>query len=351
MKRFTIKFLAATALFFIPAIVFRFQVADKTSGDIGELGMIPFGKEKDRLGVSSDKREIVPEANVVNVFNPDELCRYSTVTIGDSFSQFGRNGYQYSLSSRLGSTVANFICYPSFNVLKNYLFLLNNGYFTDQQTVILESVERSLIGRFSRLDSLESYRDLPKRGNSVSSHKEASSDEAVSFNDEKTKKPFLNSYFSWIRLSVGYRNPIRHFSLTKDCFTHDRFSRTLYVYNSEKARDGDLLWEGIREEDFQKAACNMKKMIDYSEQKGIHLIILIACDKYDAYEPWIKDIHKVNPTLDSIPQDKRIFVSRECLRKAIGQGTKDVYKVNDTHWSVVGADIVGNSLYEWMMSR
>ena len=346
MKRFTIKFLAAAALFFIPAIVFRFHVADNTSGDIGELGMIPFGKEKERLGVSWYQRDMGPEAQVVDIYNPDELCRYSTVTIGDSFSQFGKNGYQQSLSNRLGSTVANFKCYPSYNVLNNYLILLNNGFFTDQQTVILECVERSLIGRFSRIHSLESDRPLPERKTSVSSDEEFPSP-----TEEESKKPFLNSFFSWIRLSVGYRNPIRQFPLTKACFTHDRFAQTLFVYNSEKARDGDLLWEGIRKETYEKAADNMKRLIDYSEQKGIHLIILIACDKYDAYEPWIKDAHKINPTLDHVPDDRRIYVSRGCLRDAIGQGIQDVYKVNDTHWSVVGADIVGNSLYDWMMTR
>lgn len=344
MKRFTIKFLAAAALFFIPAIVFRFHVADNTSGDIGELGMIPFGKEQDRLGVSWYQREMGPKANVVDVYSPDELCRYSMVTIGDSFSQFGKNGYQYSLSNRLGSTVANFVRYPSYNNLKTYLILLNNGCFTDQQTVILECVERSLIASFSKIDSLESFRPLPKRGVSLPPLEESSS------NKNNSNISFLNSYFSWIRLSVGYRNPIQHFSLTKDCFTHDHFSHTLFVYNSKIAGDGDLLWEGIQEDDFEKAVCNMKKMIDYSEKKGIHLIILIACDKYDAYEPWITDIHEVNPTLDKIPNDRRIYVSRECLRDAIGKETLDVYKVNDTHWSVVGADIVGNSLYEWMMA-
>ena len=40
--------------------------------------------------------------------------------------------------------------------------------------------------------------------------------------------------------------------------------------------------------------------------------------------------------------------TREYLRRSISIGTKDVYKLNDTHWSVVGADIVGGALYDWM---
>lgn len=340
MIKFTIKFLAAAALFFIPAFVFQVFVINETSGDLGRLGMIPFGKENDGLDVSWYHRNIGPTANVVNIEDPAALSSFSTITIGDSFSQFGKNGYQYSLSDRLDSTVANFICYPSLNPLINYLILLNNGYFTEGQTVILESVERRLVKRFGRVGPLNSYRTLPKR--------EQNAEKEQVTSGKQSQRPFLNLYFSWIRLSLGYRNPIRHFSLTKDCFTHERFSRTLHVYNSEKANDGDLMWERNSREAYEKTATNMKEILDYSEKKGINLIILVACDKYDAYEPWIKDVHLENPTLDNVPVNGRIFVTRECLRNAIDKGTKDVYKVNNTHWSVVGADIVGNSLYEWI---
>lgn len=244
------------------------------------------------------------------------------------------------MSNRLGCTVANFRCYPSHNILENYLILLNNGYLTSDQTVILECVERSLIRRFSRFNEsnpFESYQDLPER--------------EVLYSEETPHKPFLNLYFSWIRLSIGYQNPVRRFSLAMDCFTHKWFSHTLYIYNSKKARDGDLLWEGISVDKKKRAANNIKKMIDYSEKKGINLIILIACDKYDAYEPWIKNNHPKNPTLDNLPTDRRVFNSRECLRNAIGKGIKDVYKLNNTHWSVVGADIIGNNIYECIMAN
>lgn len=334
MIKFTIKFLIAAALFFIPAIVFRFFVLNGTSGDLGELGMIPFGKENDGLEVGWYQRDMSPAAHVINVEDPDTLRCFSTVTVGDSFSQFGKNGYQYALSDRLGHPVANFRCYPSHDLLENYLILLNNGYFTGDQTVILECVERMLIYRFSEIGAPDSYQVLPRR--------DPPSDEEI------PPKPFLNSYFSWIRLSLGFRNPIPHFSLTKDCFTHKRYARTLHVYNSEKAQDGDLLWEGLRPEAYEKAALNMKRILDYSEEKGVHLVLMVACDKYDAYEPWIQDAHAENPTLDHVPADRRIYVSRKCLREAIGKGIQDVYKLNNTHWSVVGADIVGNDLYEWL---
>ena len=337
MTKFTIKFLIAAALFFIPALVFQVYVRNNTSGDLGALGMIPFGKENDGLDVSWYHRDMGPEANAINIYDPDTLRSFAAVTVGDSFSQFAKMGYQYALSDRLGCTVANFRCYPDFGFLENYLTLLNNGYFAEGQTVILECVERNVISTFSRLDSPESFQDIPERD--------------LSPDEEKSGTPFLNAFFSWIRLSLGYRNPIAHFTLTKACFTHDRFSRTLHVYNSERIGDGDMLWERNSDDASEKAAVNIKRIIDYSEKKGINLVLMIACDKYDAYEPWIKEAHQQNPTLERIPQDQRIYVTRDCLRDAIEKGTLDVYKLNNTHWSIVGADIVGNDLYGWMKER
>ncbi len=111
-----------------------------------------------------------------------------------------------------------------------------------------------------------------------------------------------------------------------------------------------MLWERYTSEDYLKVAANIRKLIDLSDKKGVNLILMIACDKYDAYEPWIQNSHPQNPVLDNIPKEKRIYISRDCLRDAIEKDIKDVYKLNNTHWSTVGADIVGNDLYEWMVN-
>lgn len=337
MKRFLLKSIIAFAIVFLPACYFRFFVVPNASGDIGRLGMIPFGKEEEGLDVAWYQRRTDNDAKVIEVYSPDSLRFFNLVTIGDSFSQFNENGYLFSLSQRLGYSVANFRRFPSIDLIENYLVLLNNGYFVEGQTVILESVERTFFARFSGLDSLEKYISVP--------------DEVTNEGDAVSKKNFLNSYFSWIRLSLGYKNPIQHFSLTKVCFTHKRFDSTLHIYNSKWIGDGDILWDNITDEQYEDASQKLKQIIEISEAKGVNLIIMVACDKYDAYEPWIKDNHDVNPTLGHIPQNRRIYSSRECLRNAIEHGTMDVYKLNNTHWSVVGADIVGNDLFEWALER
>lgn len=337
MKQFATKFTIALAIFFIPVLFYYWVIIPNMSGDIGKLGMIPFGKDHEGLEVCWYQRIKNPDADVIDTNCPDSLKSYDIITIGDSFSQFNSNGYQQTLSSCMGCPVANFKSKSFSDVVEEYLILLNNDYIKNGQTVILESVERSFIGRFSNLKPFESYCEFLK----------TDSDNEDTYHHT----PFLNSFFSWIRLSLGYKNPIQHFSLTKVCFTHKRFDSTLHIYNSKWIGDGDILWDNITDEQYEDASQNLKQIIEISEAKGVNLIIMVACDKYDAYEPWIKDNHDVNPTLGHIPQNRRIYSSRECLRNAIEHGTMDVYKLNNTHWSVVGADIVGNDLFEWALER
>lgn len=336
MGKFTIKLIFLSLTFLIPAGYYRFFVEKELSGDIGNLGMIPYGDEYAGLGVSWYKRDSIDNAAVVNVCDKNSLKKFPIITIGDSFSQFKNNGYQYRLSARAGVPVANFKAPKYLNSPNCVIALINDGALNEGQTVIVESVERYLIQRFLDLDPLMKFMD-----------------EAVvvkEYKENKNNEAFLNRYLSWIRLKMNYMNPIAQYSLTKGCFTHPRYSDILHVYNDPKDDDGDLQWQNLSEDEFAMAGRNMEKLIDIAAEHGINLIILVATDKYDAYEPWISTDHPVNPTLEKIPRNSNILDTRPCLRSAIERGVKDVYKLNNTHWSVVGADIVGDSVYEVMNS-
>lgn len=332
MRRFTTKLIFISLIFLIPAGYYHCFVDKNVSGDIGKLGMIPFGDEYDDLDVVWYNRDSIANATVVNVYDRDSLKLFHIITIGDSFSQFKNNGYQFKLSSKTGSPIANFMIPYYLESPDCLMALINEGVLKEGQTVIVESVERNLIRRFSKVDTLIQFNNEIKVVND--------------FKENENNEPFLNRYLSWIRLELNYNNPIIHYSLTKDCFSHPSFSNTLYVYNDIKDGDGDLLWHNLSEDEFDRAGKNMEKIIDISNNKGINVIILIATDKYDAYEPWIATSHQENPTLCIIPKDCHIFDSRPLLRNAIENGIKDVYKVNDTHWSIVGADIIGDSIFE-----
>lgn len=333
MRRFLAKFIGASLLALLPAAYFSFIVVPNVSGEIGYLGMIPFGKEYEGLSVPGYERSGIDKADVIEVQSRDSLKYYSFITIGDSFSQFHENGYQWKLSSLSNTQIANFKNNYGFDSVNGYIALIDGEYLSSGQTVILERVERAIVYNFA---NAQFKVQEPEENEEPSS---------------SNKEPFLNRYLSWIRLLCNIRDPIQRFNLNKACFTHPVYSDKIFIYNSKTIKDGDILWRLNTEEDYAEMNKNIDELFELSEAKGINLILLIAADKYDTYSPWISDAHETNPTLSRIADNERIYISKDCLQKAISDDVMDVYKLNNTHWSVVGADIVASSLYEWMKTK
>lgn len=337
MKRFLPKFLLVCLLFFLPAAYYQYRVIPALSGDLGWLGQIPFGAQYEGLGLDGYERPFLEQALVLQVPEPDSLYAYPYITVGDSFSQQGQNGYQPRLSYLLGAPVANVPCPGSMSPFDLFTALLQADALHPGQTVIIENVERSLLGRLSHIDWQARYSPEPEPAAKPAGKKKATA-----------KEPFLNRYLSWLRLSAGFHNPVTRFRLQKPLFTHPRFASTLHVYNSPSIQDGDLMWSHIPDVWYPEAQEQLDSLISVSQAHGIQMILLIAADKYDSYEPWIQSRHVPNPTLEQMQFPRQVFNSRDCLRKIIGRGALDVYKLNNTHWSALGADMVADTLYAKM---
>ena len=105
------------------------------------------------------------------------------------------------------------------------------------------------------------------------------------------------------------------------------------------------------DDEYSKVANNLNKLFELAKERKISLLILIAADKYDTYSIWISDEHDDNPTFSRIPNNPNVFITKYCLQDAISNDVMDVYKLNDTHWSVIGADIVADALFLMMNER
>ena len=71
---------------------------------------------------------------------------------------------------------------------------------------------------------------------------------------------------------------------------------------------------------------------------------LIVGDKYDVYEPFIIDKHPHNPTLDNCPEEPWVINTKPMLQENARKGVKDIFRINDTHWSPIGAKLVADYL-------
>ena len=74
---------------------------------------------------------------------------------------------------------------------------------------------------------------------------------------------------------------------------------------------------------------------------------MVAADKYDMYYDYIEDNpYPRNPSFDYfINYDTTVFINtKTLLLPYLQQEIKDIYRVNDTHWSPIAAKIVGEHI-------
>ena len=312
MKRFAIKFYAVLALILPVIAYYNWKVAPNVSGALGVLDLVPYGQEYG-LNVGQMVNE-TDSLCTTQIHEISGIREFPVVTIGDSFSNQGLYSYPHFLGRDNGFKVGNIERRMFFAPVQDYLSLLNAGAFVPGQTVIVEIVEHYYVWRLAWLDfESTSYSDLSP------------------IVPGEYKKDVLSEAARWVRLSIGYNNPVRKFTLNKDCFSHPTRARQLHVYREE------MSFLNIPDDLVTQALANLKRLQEVSAEKGVDMYFLICADKYDSYEPWVEGKHPVCHILDRLPDDDHIITMTPYMRELIEAGAKDVYAINDGHASTVGA--------------
>ncbi|MBR1578506.1 MAG: hypothetical protein IJ653_07980 [Bacteroidales bacterium] len=314
MRRFAIKFYAIVAIILPVIAYYNWKVAPNVSGDLGLLNLVPYGQEYASLNVGGMVHPETDSLCVTQIHDAADIRKYPVVTIGDSFSNQGFVSFPHFLGRDHGFKVGNVERSMFYQPVQDYLSLLNAGAFVPGQTAIVEIVEHYYVWRLAWLDfDSTEYSEL---GPIVPG---------------KWQKDVLSETARWVRLSIGYNNPVRRFKLDKDCFSHPTRARELYVYREE------MSFLEISDELVIQALDNLARLQALSREKGVDMYFLICSDKYDAYEPWIAGKHPDNQILRRVPEDDHIIVMTPYMRELIADGVKDVYMVNDGHASTIGA--------------
>jgi hypothetical protein len=160
-------------------------------------------------------------------------------------------------------------------------------------------------------------------------------------NKKVNKDSELYNLCSWIRLQFDYGNPIFKHDLKQDCFSHSRYSQTLFRYID------DFNFKQTKPEDIEKAKENLILLNKKFAEKGIKMIFLIASDKYDVYRPFMTDNSlPIDTTTNGLSNlsDVCIINTKPMLQEMVRNGEKDVYMVNDTHWSYKASQKVAQKL-------
>lgn len=318
MKHFLLKASLFIIPFFALCLYIKFWEEPQWTGDLGRLGKIPFGS----LTPIQDNDTI--ENYVVNCKSIEELGNAKNITIGDSFSQ-QEKGYQLYLGNIINDTIYN-IRFNNLNPEESAIYLIKNNKIPNCKHLIIESVERSCIWRLNNIKfSICNY-------------------DSLSILKEEThisKFMTLTDIASYIRLKFSYKCPFSTVELSKPLFSHPTFHSSLVFLDSKN--DSDLSFINYNDSLYTKAIDNIIRLHTLAKQQNINLIYLIAADKYDVYSEYIKNNpFPVNLTLDKFKIDENWFInSKAIFQRHLQLGIKDIYYVNDTHWSPVGAQIVG----------
>lgn len=317
-------------ILFIPC----FYIIPYQSGDIGRMGCIPFG--------AYDTIFHSIEFNYVqNIDNFDSLQNADIITIGDSFSQQDREGYQNYIGHSINRIVYNFRLKDAQPENTAYT-LIKKRMIPNCKVLIIESVERKFIKslgkEFQILDNIL-YKPIMTTIPQNATKKVVDKSNSLVITLQQLSK----FYKTTLSLSKNYDL----LQLNKDMFTSQNYSKSLYFCNSVIVSDGDLLFKNLSIQNFQQAHNNLDSLVHEAHKHGIQIIYMVAADKYDMYYDYIEDNpYPRNPSFDYFKDyDTTVFINtKKLLLPYLQQGVKDIYRVNDTHWSPIAAKIVGEHI-------
>lgn len=275
------------------------------------------------------------------------------VTVGDSFSQGSGNGpnryYQDYLASRSEVEVLNVSLYPgSRNLLETVVVLLNSGFLEQARpkVLLLEIVERNCYKYAlpfdpAKTDTLENLRAAyAGRAAAVAEAEEAA---------PNLQAPgFINTgNFKWFLYNILYR-------ITPDAFVSKTFKVRLDqpLFSGEHGDTLLFLYKDINKvksanpEKLRQFNDNLNQLAALLLDRGIELCFMPAPDKYSLYAPYIVD----NPfppsrffeLLRPLGKNYRFIDTEAILRAELGKGEKDLYWLDDTHWSWKASEAIFN---------
>lgn len=247
------------------------------------------------------------------------------LTIGDSFSQQGKDGYQNYMALK-GVKVINFNNRSSQKYQMLY-DLFNLGFIdsTNVKTVIVECVERDLVW------SLQTIRQ--------------DHDSIVPFHNHPSKsepKWSLLEAKNYLMLRLGFKNPVRHVMMSRTLFSNDNRNE-LYFYEE------DLNSYHIEDKSKKAIVRNISLLKHKADSVGVGLIFLVCPDKYDVYQQYIIDNPYSRKTINEdfkelFPYPENLLMAKDLIMPYINKGGLDYYHFNDTHWSHKSAMVVADGL-------
>jgi hypothetical protein len=329
MKKFLIKLsftvLPVFLLLFGLVAYVTLSVLPRTTGDLGNLALIPFN-------CPDDSTDEMKELLFMNISQSNDLkdVRADVLTIGDSFSRMGRLGYQNYLAAQ-GVSVVNCARNLYENPFQYAYNILDLGLVDSTKigVLVVQVGERDLVYRSEEFDV-----------NKVDMNEPDTESRSGSGNGNPNAWSLLRA-----RDFLMYRlwSPVYKVTLDKDYF-NNKEPRSLYFYCAD-ITNGLNIDEGSK----QKVQQVYQVLTRKAEERGIALLLMVPVDKYDMYQDHIVDNpypHKtyVEDAHEIFGDTPHVMLCKYLLTPLIEKGEKDVFLFDDSHWSIKASEIVGKEL-------
>ncbi len=262
------------------------------------------------------------------------------ITIGDSFSHGGGAGlnpyYQDYLASKYDINILNINPIDSVHFIETVALLNNKNFLqkTGTKYVLIQSVERILTDRFAKKINLKV------------------DDQNITI----SKKVFNNIHLPVTIISTAnYKIPFYTFAY----HFKENAQKNIYKLKMKKklfslSSNNILIFrDDIRniplftELNIKQLNTNLNKLAHMLQKQNIKLIFMPTPDKYDLYYKYLSNNkHQKNPFFDLIRPLKKDYIfidTKKILEPYIDKGTKDIYHIDDTHWSHNASEAIANS--------
>ncbi|MDD2906766.1 MAG: hypothetical protein WBK95_02340 [Sulfurimonas sp.] len=313
-----------------------FQPSDNLK--VGDLGRMSYLKS------SFSKRELLNDLpRKHNDFTKIE--QIDIVTIGDSFSNGAAAGknpfYQDYIATDKNLTVLNIQPLKE-GYIETVVALYNSGFLKEisPKIIILESVERTCIGRFSK--EIDWNFNLNKE--------KLLQDFQVKYDDKKPELSLVNNlnYNAFLYSILYYFDDKAFFSsvylseVSKKLFSGREQSKFLYF------KDDLTNIDASNERSISLLNDNLNALQKLLKQKNTQLYFMPAVDKYNLYSKYIvKNKYpqsKFYELLRELPHDYYFVDTKLILQKLTDNDVIDVYYPDDTHWSYKASAEISKSL-------
>lgn len=339
MKRFVIKTLLMLLPLVAAVVAYVTLIEPHRTGDLGKLGILP--PDDDYLTRISEGA--LDTMRVVNITSLAQVEGDSVIlTIGDSFSKQGRYGYQNCLATLYpGYTVFNLKAARDVDQYQLAVDMLRRN---DRlpPIIIIECVERYLVERLADLDFSHSLppveampvEPVPSQQSMLRRMISGTSDAVHSVTDEVF---FTQDY---LKKWCGIDDPVHHLKLNRRFFTYNGDGDDLYFYGEDLVVPADSA--------IQASIAGMDSLLNLVHNSSSQVFFLVAADKYDVYRNFaVNNPYGWKGQLQYFTKynsDFRFINTLPLLLPHVEQGELDVYRCNDTHWSVKAAQYVAREI-------